>query len=341
MDGIPPLLAELLLEPGPSGFEDAVHAVVRREAAGFGADVGSDVLGSTIARVHGTGAGRTLALFAHADQVGMIVRDAAAPGLLTVTKLGGWRPASAVGQRVRVLTRDGELRGVVVAPDEGEPGWESLRVDIGAADREDALGLVRVGDPIVLDGPPELLHGGRVVSAALDDRAGIYAALEALRRLAAAPAAWDVVLVVSTQEETGTHGGARVAAQALAPDVAVVVEVTYDADAPGPEPWGDVRLGGGPTVFRGAVVNPVVGDGLLAVAEQERIEVAIESGQETASDADDIFTAGSGVACGIVCIPLRYMHTAGEIVQLSDVDAASRLVEAYARSLRDDDSFVR
>jgi endoglucanase len=341
MDAIPPPLEELLLAPGPSGFEDAVHAVVRRDAAAFGAEVSSDVLGSTTARVHGTGAGRTLALFAHADQVGMIVRDAVAPGLLTVAKLGGWRPASAVGQRVRVLTRDGELRGVVVAPGDGEPGWDSLRVDIGAADREDALALVRTGDPIVLDGPPELLHGGRILSAALDDRAGIYAALEALRRLAAAPASWDIVLVVSTQEETGTHGGARAAAEALAPDVAVVVEVTYDADAPGPEPWGDVRVGGGPTVFRGAVVSPVVGDGLLAVAERERIEVGLESGQDTASDADDIFTTGGGVPCAIVCIPLRYMHTAGEILQLSDVDAASRLVEAYARSLGDDDSFRR
>jgi len=341
MDGIPPLLEELLLAPGPPGFEDAVHAVVRREAAAFGAEVSSDVLGSTTARVRGTAAGRTLALFTHADQVGLIVRDAVAPGLLTVAKLGGWRPASAVGQRVRILTRDGELRGVVVAPGDGEPGWDTLRVDIGAADPEDALALVRTGDPIVLDGPPELLHGGRIVSAALDDRAGIYAALEALRRLAAAPAAWDVVVVVSTQEETGTHGGARVAAGALAPDVAVVVEVTYDADAPGPEPWGDVRVGGGPTVFRGAVVSPVVGDGLLAVAERERIEVALESGQTTASDADAIFTTGGGVPCAIVCIPLRYMHTAGEMVQLSDVDAASRLVEAYARSLGDDDAFVR
>jgi len=341
VDGIPLLLEELLLAPGPSGFEDAVHAIVRREAAGFGAEVSGDVLGSTIARVRGTGAGRTLALFAHADQVGMIVRDAVEPGLLTVDKLGGWRAASAVSQRVRVLARDGEVRGVVGAPADGEPTWETLRVDIGAADRDDALGLVQTGDPIVLDGPPELLHGGRIVSAALDDRAGIYAALEALRRLADEPTAWDVVLVVSTQEETGTHGGARAAAQALAPDVAVVVEVTYDADAPGPAPWGDVRLGSGPTVFRGAVVSPIVGDGLLAVAERERIEVGLESGQSTASDADDIFTAGGGVPCGIVCIPLRYMHTAGEIVQLSDVDAASRLVEAYARSLGDDDSFLR
>ncbi len=143
------------------------------------------------------------------------------------------------------------------------------------------------------------------------------------------------------QEETGTHGGARLAAERLAPDVAIVVEVTYAGDAPGVAPWGDVRLGGGPTVFRGPVVSPIVGDGLLTVAAEAGIEVAIESGQATTSDGDDIFTTGAGVACGIVCIPLRYMHTAGEIAQLSDVDAAARLVEAYIRSLDAEASFLR
>ena len=150
-----------------------------------------------------------------------------------------------------------------------------------------------------------------------------------------------MALVVSGQEETGTHGGARLAAERLAPDVAIVLEVTYAGDAPGMAPWGDVRLGGGPTVFRGPVVSPVVGDGLLAVADEAGIAVAIESGQATHSDADDIFTTGAGVPCGIVCIPLRYMHSAGEIVQLSDVEAASRLIEAYVRSLDADTSFLR
>ena len=235
-----------------------------------------------------------------------------------------------------MLTRDGDVRGVVVAAsDDGEPRWSSLRVDIGAADREDALRLVRTGDPIVLDGaararftadassrprsttgPASTPRSRRCGGSRRSPPRGTSSSSSRRRRRPA---------------RTGAPGRPR---QALAPDVAVVVEVTYDADAPGPDPWGDVRLGGGPTVFRGAVVSPVVGDGLLAVAEQERIEVGLESGQTTASDADDIFTTGAGVPCGIVCIPLRYMHTAAEIVQLSDVEAASparRGVRALAR----------
>ena len=170
---------------------------------------------------------------------------------------------------------------------------------------------------------------------------GIFACLDVLRHIAADPPEWDVALVVSVQEETGSHAGARVAAERLAPDVAIAVDVTYAGDAPGTAPWGDVRLGGGPTIFRGAVVSPIVGDGLLAAAATAGVEVAIESGKETWSDADDIFAAAGGIACQIVCIPLRYMHTAGEIAQLSDVTATSRLLEAYARSLTAESSFLR
>ena len=338
---VPPLLDELLRAPGASGYEDAVQAIVRREAAVIGAEVAADVLGSTIATVRGTVGGQTLALFAHADQIGMVVRDAGEDGLLKVAPLANWRAADALGQRVRIVSLTGEVRGVVVAPRDDELSWDALRVDVGAAGRDDALALVRPGDAIALDGPPEPLPNGRVLSGALDDRVGIFVGLETLRRIAADPPQWNVALVVSGQEETGTHGGARVAAGHLAPDVAIVVEVTYAGDAPGVAPWGDVRLGGGPTVFRGPVVSPIVGDGLIAVADEAGIEVAIESGQATHSDADDVFTAGAGIACGIVCVPLRYMHTAGEIVQLSDVEAASRLIEAYARSLKAGTSFLR
>ncbi len=317
-----------------------MQAIVRREAEAIGAEVTTDVLGSTVARVPGTGGGRLIALFAHADQVGMVVREVGDDGLLRVAKVASWRPEDAFGQRVRVVTAAGEVRGVVAAPHEGKLSWDALRVDIGAADRDEALALVQPGDSVVLDAPPEAMPNGRVLSGALDDRVGIFAGLEVLRGVAADPPVWDVALVVSVQEET-SHGGARVVAERLAPDVAIVVEVTYAGDAPGTAPWGDVRLGGGPTVFRGPVVSPVVGDGLLDAAASAGVGIAIESGGTTWSDADDIFSAGGGIACQIVCIPLRYMHTAGEIAQLSDVTDTMRLLETYVRSLTADASFLR
>jgi endoglucanase len=124
VDAIPPLLAELVLAPGPSGSEDLVQAIVRREAAAIGADVETDVLGSTVARLRGSAGGRVLALVAHADQVGLVVRAVGEDGLLRVAAMGSWPSSAANGQRMRVLTRGGEIRG-------GRRGAARGRGDVG------------------------------------------------------------------------------------------------------------------------------------------------------------------------------------------------------------------
>ena len=136
---------------------------------------------------------------------------------------------------------------------------------------------------------PAELAAGRIASAALDDRAGVYAALEALRRLAADPPAWDVAFVATTQEE-GQAFGSRAVADRLRPDVAVVVEVTYATDASGPDPveWGRHDLGDGPADLPGPVVSPIVTDGLLDVAASEGIAFTVETGRFTSSDTDEI-----------------------------------------------------
>jgi putative aminopeptidase FrvX len=218
---IPPLLGELLRAPGPSGAEEAVTAIVRREAAALGADVEGDVLGSTVARVRGTEGGRTLALIAHVDQVGIAITRFDDDGGARIAPLGSWAAKNAVGARFRVLTARGPIAGVAVrVGDEGDPTWAAMRLDLGAGDAVAARALAAPGDAGVMVGEPVALAGGRIVSTALDDRLGVYAALEALRGLAAEPSRWDVVLVASVQEESGGHAGATAVAARLAPDVA-------------------------------------------------------------------------------------------------------------------------
>ena len=274
-----------------------MQAIVRREAEAIGAEISTDVLGTTIATVKGTPA------VAHWRSSPMPIRSRCRSGTRVATASHGrsarglepWRRASPARQD---HNGDRRGRGVLVAQHEGELSWEVIRVDIGATDREQALELVRPGDPIVLDGPPEALPNGRLLSGALDDRTGIYAGLEVLRRLAADPPEWDVALVVTVQEENN-HGGAHVTAERLSPDVAIVIEVTDAGDSPGNPPWGGgVKLGGGPTVFRGPVVSPIVGDALLEIAARDGITVAIETGRATHTDADDVFIAGDGIASG-------------------------------------------
>jgi putative aminopeptidase FrvX len=341
---IPPLLDELLRASAPSGSEEEVMAIVRREASGF-ASVSSDVHGNTIARVEGRPGGRTVALFAHADEIGMLVTHVHEDGLASVAKIASWDAAAAVGKRVEVRGRAGRVPGVVVrvAGGEGEPAWTDLRLDVGAADGEAALALIEPGDPATMTGDPVLLDGGRVMSKALDNRVGVYAALEAVRRLAADPAPWDVALVVTVLEEGTLRAGAAVAARAAAPDAAIVFEVTYAADVAGGDPgeWGNTRLGAGPTVFRGPTIHPAVAAGLRAAAAEAGIAVTAEAGDNTWSDSEAVQEALAGVPVGLVSVPLRYMHTPNEIVQLSDVESASQLAEAYVRALPVDASFLR
>jgi endoglucanase len=340
---IPALLEELLRAAAPSGSEDEVAAIVRREAAGFGAVVEADVLAGTIVRLPGAPGGRMVGLFAHADEIGAIVTHVEDGGLLTVAPLGSIDARRLLAQRVEVLGRGGRVPGQVVRGATGDVEWTQLRVDVGAVDRAEALTLVEPGDPVVLWGPPVELAGGRVMSKSLDNRVGVYVVLEVARGLAVQPAAWDVAVVVNGLEEGPLTAGALNAATRVQPEVAVVAEVTFAQDVPGGDPaeWGNTALGTGPTVFRGPTCHPAVAAGLRAAAADAGVDVTIEAGRSTWSDADDVQWLGAGVAVGTVAVPLRYMHTPSEVVQLSDVEGAIAVLESYVRSLPLDASFLR
>jgi endoglucanase len=331
---VPPLLDELLRAVGPTGFEEEVAAIVRREAAAF-AEVSGDVLGSTTAVVRGTAAGRLLALVAHCDEVGAMVSHVDDDGSLALHPLGDPSVASMAGRRVVIRARGGRVSGVVATrlPD-GEPSWSDLVVDIGASTREEALRLVEPGDPVVVEGPPAELAGGLLSSRACDNRTGLYAALQALRALAADPPAWDVALVATVQEE-GAYTGARTSAFRLAPDAALVIDVTWATDVPGarPQEHGHHPLGSGPAILRGPAVHPALYDALVAAARDRGIPTTVEVAGRSLTDADVVTAAGGGVATCIVSIPMRNYHSPAETVDLADVEAVSALVEAFARSL--------
>jgi putative aminopeptidase FrvX len=155
--------------------------------------------------------------------------------------------------------------------------------------------------------------------------------------------AGPVAGVAAVQEEIGTHG-ARVMAYGLEPDLAVVVDVTHATDAPGVEAAeiGEHGLGGGPVLTRGAIVSRAVNDLLDEVAAAEGIECTTEAiGSSTGTDADAIHLSRHGVATTVVSIPLRYMHSPVEVVELADVEATIRLLTALALRLEADTSLAR
>ena len=342
---VPPLLDELLRAPGPSGQEERPAAVWRAAAADF-AEVSSDTLGTSVARVAGGGRGPSCALIGHMDEIGFIATHVDDQGFVSIRRVGGYNPEVLVGQRAEFLTG---VRGVVARRREQTPTserknarFEDLHVDIGARGGDEAKGLVRPGDVGVFAGEPVELREGRLVSRALDNRLGCYVALEAARRVAG-EAPGDVIAIAATQEETGAHG-VRSAVFDLEPDLALVFDVTSTSDVPGADPREDGThdLGSGPTILRGTIVHPRVAELLVECAQSAGIEYTLEvAGGVSMTDADATHLSRAGIPTGLVSIPLRYMHSPIELCDLGDVEAAIELTVAFLKRLEPGLSFAR
>ena len=322
----------------PSGYElDAVR-VFRKEAEGFADDVRTDVHGNTDVVVHAGGAPRVM-LAGHYDEIGFIVTLIDANGYLWISPIGGWDPQIPQGQRVSIRTAGGVVPGVIgKVPIHVQKSDERSRVtqltdlwvDIGAKDRKEAEKLVAVGDPMVIDQGVLDLPNGRLAGRAFDDRAGAFVVLETARMLKKLKAKAEVHAVGTVQEEIGSRG-ATTSAFGIAPDVGLAVDVTFATDHPmmdsAEKREGKVKLGGGPVLTRGANINPVLFEHLLQTAKQEKIPVQIVAdGRATPTDADPIQLSRAGVATALVSIPLRYMHTPGEILDLADLAATVQLL---------------
>jgi endoglucanase len=337
----PALLDKLLHAAAPSGHEGPAAEIWRAEAS-F-ASLSSDGLGSSIARVGD--AEPLLAVVGHIDEIGLVVTHIDEKGFLWFAPIGGWDPQILVGQRVEVRSGDGLVPGVVgrkpihlLDPDQRKKVVElkGLHIDVGAADRDEAAALVRVGDPVTIAAEPVRLAGDRLVSRAMDNRLGAYVALESLRRChERGSLTGSFAAVAAVQEEIGLFGS-RTAAFEVRPDLAVAIDVTHATDAPGVDEKeiGSHPLGSGPVIGRGSTLSPKVFDLLVETAEEAGIEYSIgASGRSTSTDADAIQISRSGIPTGLVSIPLRYMHSPVELVDLGDLEATVELVAAFAGRL--------
>jgi endoglucanase len=351
----PQVLLDLLAARGPSGYESAPAQVWREAAAGF-AHVSSDVVGTPLALVepkHGyEHDAHRLLVMGHIDEIGLIVTHIDDDGYLWFRGVGGWDAQILVGQRVVLDTRGGTITGVVgkkpihlLREEERKKVADirDLHIDIGARDGAQARELVRIGDVAVIDAAPVELPNGRLTARALDNRLGSFVALEAARLVAAAGGAqWELAAVAAVQEET-TFGGSRTSAFALEPDAAIVIDVTHATDAPGIDvkEAGKHELGSGPVISRGSNLSAGLFELLYDTAEAEKIPFTVEaSARATGTDADAVHISRGGVPTGLVSIPIRYMHSPVELVQLDDVRACARLIAAAALRLQGDSAFA-
>jgi tetrahedral aminopeptidase len=336
-------LKNLLHTPSPSGYERPVQDLVRGWARSFADEVRTDRHGNVVAAIHPGGQPRIM-LAGHCDQIGLMVQHIDDNGFLYVQPIGGWDMQILLGQKLTIWSREGPLPGVVArkAPhllsneDRNKvPQFTDIWVDIGVKDRKEAETLLTSGDPVTVELGFRELRNGLLAAAGLDDKVGVWTVMEALRLLQGRPLQAAVYFVSTVQEEIGLRG-ATTSAYGIHPAIGIAVDVCHATDTPGNDKkqLGEVRLNGGPGLFRGPNINPRVFEGLEKTAKDHEIPVQVRGApRATGTDANVIQLSRDGVATGLVGIPNRYMHSPVEIVSLDDLERAAKLLAEFCIGL--------
>lgn len=335
----------------PTGCEFEAARAVDDFAKTFKCEYRRDVLGNRIASVGG--AEKTIMFAGHIDEIGLQISYIDNDGFLFFNQLGGHDNVMISGRRVLILTKNGAIKGVtgkraihlMDAKERKEvPETHQIWIDIGARNKLEAQKLVSIGDAVVYDCGLDELAGGLYAARAFDDKAGCYCAFEALKRISDSGGNPDfkIAAVATSQEEIGTRG-ATTAAYSLNPQIGIAIDVEHATDFPSCDnrKFGLVKLGAGPVISRGPNINPKVFDRLVEAAEKNSIPYQINAEpRPTGTDARVLQMTRSGVATGLLGIPLRYMHTPAETADLNDIENCAKLLAAFALSVKACDDFT-
>ncbi|MCW5549037.1 MAG: M42 family metallopeptidase [Opitutaceae bacterium] len=346
---VPAFLAELLHARSPSGYEAEAQAVFDRHVKPAADTYTGDALGNRIATLNPKG-DPTLMLAGHMDELGLIITYINKDGFIYFNTIGGHDRTVISGRRIVIQTARGPVKGVtgkraIHLMDDADrkkvPEIHDIWIDIGARSKAEALERVSIGDAATYDHELELITGSIGTARAFDNKVGAYIVGETLIRLAREKKklAAKVVSVATTQEEIGVRG-ATTSAYLADPHIAVAVDVGHATDHPDCDnrKYGETKLGGGPIICRGANINPKIYDRLIRAAKKLKIPYQLEADpRPTGTDARAIQVARGGIATGLISVPLRYMHTPSELVDLEDVERCVQLLVEFAKGLEKGD----
>jgi endoglucanase len=330
-----PLIQKLVETQGPSGYETQIRSVVRAEIEPYADDLKVDALGNMIVRKGKGGAqGIKIMLAAHIDEIGVMVTQVDANGFIRFTTLGGVRPYTCVGGRVRFLNGAAGVISMEPLDDMSKmPTFEQLYIDTGCSSSDETP--VRVGDVATFD-RPFLDLGGRLVAKSLDDRIGVAVLIETLRQIKDTP--HQLYFVFSTQEEVGVRG-ATAAAFGVDPDLGLAVDVTRTGDTPRrTKVRMDVSLGKGPAIKvrdGGMLADRRVVDWMVKAAEHLSLPYQMEILEGGSTDARAMQLTRAGIPAGCLSIPCRYIHSPSEMVDFADVqNAVTLLIELVSHPVK-------
>jgi len=342
---------KLLLEtPSPSGFEEQVQDLYLNWIKAQVSKSYKDVHGNAFGVVNPGGKVKVM-LSGHCDEVGLMVKYIDDQGYIYFSSVGGIDPQITQGMRVTIVGASGLVPGVIgkkpIHLQEQEERNKVVKldgqwIDIGASNREQALKVVQVGDPVVINlGFQELLEQ-RVAARGIDDRIGTFVVAEVLKKVDSAKLQCAVFGVSTVQEELGLRG-AKTSAFGIKPQIGIAIDLTFSADCPevNKKMVGDISLGKGPVIARGPNINPLLYRRLVQVAEEHNLPYQVQAeSRATGTDANVIQITREGVATGLVSIPSRYMHSPSEIIDLQDVENAISLLVFLLESLSPEENWI-
>ena len=346
-------LFRLLNTPSPAGFESEGQRIWMNYVGPFADSIENDAYGNAWATVAGNGSSARIMLEAHADEIGFMIQNITEDGFLYVIRIGGTDRAIARRKRLTILGDKGPVPAVIgntaihLRDKENDkiPEFHELYLDVGANSKEEVeeRGL-RVGHPAIYADTAEELVPGRIIGRAIDNRIGGFILSQVLANLttdATRPAA-TLFAVNAVQEEIG-GSGMKMISYRLEPSVAIVLDVTHATDSPGIDrnKHGSIKLGNGPTVTHGTANHPEVVKRLITLANELEIPIQHEaSSRFTGTDTDHVYPMRGGVPSALLSVPLRYMHSTVEMVDLSDVERCVALLTHFVRTISSKEEFI-
>ncbi len=338
-------IAALCAAQGPSGFEEKAASAAAELLRPLVDELHTDTLGNLIGwRRCGEENAPVVMLDAHLDQVGLIITGYEGP-FLRFSNLGGVDPRMLPALEVEILAKDKTLPGVIdVLPphvlseaDRSKPiPMDRLFIDAGFSTEEEARAAVPQGTPVCYRTPCFDLGEHQLCSRSLDDRSCVAILLAVMKRTLGKKLRADVAVHLAVQEEVGSRG-ALPGTYGIRPDFGIALDVTF-GNTPDAPKGKTVKMNGGPAIGVGPVMSRKISDRLEALAKELEIPYQIEvMGRTTGTDADEMQTTREGVSTGVISLPLKYMHTPVEVVDLRDAEAVTALLCAWLETLGEED----
>ncbi|MGE5637356.1 MAG: M42 family metallopeptidase [Chloroflexota bacterium] len=340
-------LEKLSNASGVAGREEEIRNLMIEFMKPYADEVIVDKLENVIAVKKGKESAPKVMIAAHMDEIGLMVKTINKDGFLQFAKMGGIDDRILIAQKIVVNTKRGPLPGIIgskpphIQKEEERKKimpYDELFIDIGAMSKENVAEMgVKVGDPITFDIKYTKTGKDTVIGKAFDDRVGCVCLIETLKLLEKTPTDCTVYVVGTVQEELGLRGAAT-AAFSVNPDVGLALDVTIAGDVPGVREFDTtVKMGKGPALTvsdSGLITHPKIMRLLLDTAEEEKINIQLETGLMGSTDAARISLTREGVPSGAISIGTRYIHSPVGMVSLTDVEEVAKLTSAAIHKIQ-------